>query len=155
MTQSKDVTGRDLPPSRGRKSRRVRLLVVIAAAVVAFAAGLILGAGSGEAPAERAAARFPTAGEHGGWGRVWGLSAGANPPRPSTFAARHRAAAPTATVRSIRFGRPREERDGIIAVPAVVDTRVWGRLRATLRLPVSGEGDAARVRWTNRLVFPG
>src|SRR4051812_6113094 len=152
MTQSRDVTGRDLPPFRGRQSRRLRLLVVAVVAVAAFAAGLILGAGGGEQPAQRVAARFTGAWERGDWARMWSLSAGPNRPRSTTFSARYRNAAATATVSSIRFGRPREERKGLVAVPAVVDTRVWGRLRAILRLPVAGEGDAARVRWSSRLV---
>src|SRR4051794_6933059 len=135
MIQSKDVTGRDLPPFRGRQSRRVRLFAIAAAAVVAFGAGLILGAGRGEAPAERVAARFTSAWERGDWARMWSLSAGPNRPRPATFAARYRAAAATATVSSISFGRPREERGGIVAVPAVVHTRVWGNQRAILRVP--------------------
>jgi penicillin-binding protein A len=133
----------------------VRLLVVAAAALAAFAAGLILGAGRGEAPAEKVAARFTGAWERGDWARMWSLSAGPSRPRTTTFAARYRDAAATATVRSIRFGRPREERKGVVAVPAVIETRVWGPMRAVLRLPVAGEGDAARVRWSSRLVFPG
>ena len=36
-------------------------------------------------------------------------------------------------------------------MPVVVDTRVFGRLRGELRVPVSGE----RVDWEPRLVFPG
>src|SRR4051795_7306130 len=155
MTQSKDVTARDLPPFRGRQSRRVRLLLVAAAAAGAFAVGAIVGAGSGEAPAERVASRFTTAWEHGDWARMWALSAGPNRPRASTFTARYRAAADTATVSAIAFGRPRDDRDGVVEVPAVIPTRVWGRLGATLRLPVAGEGGAARVRWSSRLVFPG
>jgi hypothetical protein len=155
MTQSTDVNGRDLPPFRGRQSRRLRLLVIAGAAVIAFAAGLIVGSGSGEAPAQRVAARFTSAWERGDWARMWELSAGPRRPRASTFASRYRGAAATATVADIRFGRPRDERDGVVSVPAVVTTRVWGRLRATLRLPVAGKGDAARVRWSSRLVFPG
>jgi cell division protein FtsI/penicillin-binding protein 2 len=131
------------------------LFAVAVAAVVAFAAGLIVGAGSGEAPSERVASRFTTAWENGDWARMWALSAGPNRPRASTFTARYRAAADTATVSAIAFGRPRDERDGVVEIPAVVTTRVWGRLPATLRLPVAGEGDAARVRWSSRLVFPG
>src|SRR5205823_12697282 len=76
-------------------------------------------------------------------------------PGPATFAARQRAAAETATVRAWHFGRPSRPHHGVVAVPVVVRTRVWGRLRATLRLPMSGDGDAARVTWGSELVFPG
>src|SRR4051794_17587038 len=155
MTQSRDVTGRDVPPFPGRQSRRVRRLLVLAAAAVAFAAGLILGAGSGEAPGERVAARFTSAWEKGDWARMGSLSTGPRRPRAATFAGRYRAAPDTATASAIPFCRPRRGPHGVVDAPAVVTTRVWGTLRATLRLSVSGDGEAARVRWSSRLVFPG
>jgi cell division protein FtsI/penicillin-binding protein 2 len=40
-------------------------------------------------------------------------------------------------------------------VPVTVRTRVFGPVSATLRLPFSGEDDAARVDWSPHLTFPG
>src|SRR4051794_3318525 len=156
MTQSSDVTRRDLPPFRGRQSRRGRLIAVAIIGVVALAVGVVVGARTGQAPSQRVAAHFTRAWERGDWRRMWALSGGAR--RPATaaaFARRYRAAAATATVTAVRFGRPARERDGVVNVPATASTRLWGPVRATLRVPVSGEGDAARVRWSPRLVFPG
>src|SRR3954452_11340613 len=104
MTQSSDVTGRDLPPFRGRQSRRARLIAVAAVGAVAFGVGIVVGAGTGEAPSQRVAARFARAWERGDWAAMWALSRGLR--RPATagaFARRYRAAAATATVTAVRF----------------------------------------------------
>src|SRR5437868_5898412 len=125
MSQSKDVTGRDLPPFRGWQSPRRRRGLVVLAALVAFAVGLVVGGRSGQAPAERVAQRFTAAWEHGDYRRMWELSTGPRRPGAATFAARYRAAAITATTSGVHFDRPRRERDGVVAVPATISTRVW------------------------------
>src|SRR4051812_24805491 len=180
MSQSKDVTGRDLPPFRGWQSPRRRRGLVVLAALVAFAVGLVVGGRSGQAPAERVAQRFTTAWEHGDYRRMWELSGGPPrprapalpppppaaappppppggplPPPPPPRAPRSRAAAIPGTTWGVHFDRPRHERAGVVEVPATISTRVWGTLRATLRLPMSGDGDTTQVRWAPRLVFPG
>src|SRR3954451_17184779 len=122
MSQSSVVTRGDLAVSRGaRRPRRVRLVAAGLAAAVAFGVGALVGSTSGQDPAERLAAQFTGAWEHGDWTRVWELSGGPRRPRASSpFGARYRAAAATATVDSIRFGAPSEPRDGTVIVPAVV-----------------------------------
>src|SRR6185295_7355936 len=60
-----------------------------------------------------------------------------------------------AGVEAVRVGRVGEERDGKIAVPVVIRTDIFGRLRGTLELPVSGKGDAAGVDWNFALRLPG
>src|SRR5204862_1733318 len=131
MTQSTDVTGRDLPPLGGRQSRR-RLIAIAALGAAAFAIGVVIGAKSGQAPSRRVAARFTRAWERGDWPRMFALSRGARRPHSAAaYARRYRAAAATATATGVRFGRPGRERDGIVDVPATVTTRLWGPLRAT------------------------
>jgi len=73
----------------------------------------------------------------------------------SRFIAAHRSAAATATAVAVRAGVASEPRDGVVSVPMTVATRVFGRVRATLRLPFAGEGDDARIDWSRRLAFPG
>jgi penicillin-binding protein A len=156
MIQSTEVTARDHSGSRLRRSRRLRLGAVGAVAATALVAGAVVGAGAGPAPEERLAERFTQAWERGDYERMWSLSGGPRRPRsPARFAARYRSAAATATLSGVRFGEPRDARDGVVAVPARMRTRVWGTLEATLRLPVTGEGDDARVRWHPSLAFPG
>src|SRR4051812_4952617 len=155
MSQSRVVTARDLRASRRRRRRRGPLIAAAAAAAAAFAAGAFVGAGTRQHPYQRLAAHYTAAWEHGDWARMWSLSGGPRRPGPARFAARYRAAAQTATVDTIRFGRPRRPRDGVVIVPAVVRTRIWGPLRAQLRLPMTGEGDGAHVAWGRELVFPG
>src|SRR3954469_23509176 len=155
MSQSRVVKGADLAASRRRRSRRTRRLAAGALAPAALLAGAVIGVRSREHPYQRLATRYTAAWEHGDYARMWALSAGPRRPGAATFAARQRAAAETATVRAWHFGRPSRPHDGVVRVPAVIRTRVWGTLRTTLRLPVTGEGDAARVTWGSELVFPG
>src|SRR3954447_26668614 len=153
MIQSTDVKARDLPASPGGPSPRARLAVVGALAAVAFAIGLIVGASAGSNPGEKAAARFSAAWQRGDYARMYALTDPDTKQRntSSQFAARYRAAAGTATVSSIRFGRPRGEHDGAVEIPAVVATRLWGPIRTTLRVPVSEDGDTAHVDWSGAL----
>jgi hypothetical protein len=157
MIQSSEVKARDVPGSPGGASRRSRLAVVGALAAIALAAGVIVGASVGEDASQRAAQRFTAAWERGDYARMWALTDDDTRRRNTTaaFAARYRAAAETATQSAIRFGRPRGARDGAVEVPVVVATRLWGPVRTTVRVPVSGDGDAARVQWSGALLFPG
>ena len=71
------------------------------------------------------------------------------------FAERYRAAATTATATAFRAGEVGGADDGVVSVPMTVSTRIFGTLRAPLRLTFSGEGDDKRVAWSPSLVFPG
>ena len=116
----------------------------------------MVGVRSSQGPEQRVAARFTEAWERGEWARMWALSGGPGRPRGvAAFASRYRAAAETATATRVRFGRPGRPRDGVVAIPALVETRLWGPLRATLRLPMRGDADDTRVAWRRSLVFPG
>lgn len=72
-----------------------------------------------------------------------------------TFTAAYRTAGATATTTAVAHGRIGDLRDGVITVPMSVTTRVFGTVRARLRLPFAGEGDDAHIEWTPNLVFPG
>jgi peptidoglycan glycosyltransferase len=71
------------------------------------------------------------------------------------FVALYRATATTATMTSLRPGEAEAPRDGTVSVPMTVATRAFGTVRATLRLPIAGEGDDARINWAKYLTFPG
>ncbi len=67
----------------------------------------------------------------------------------------YRRAAATATATAFRPGKVGKLEDGVVSVPMTVTTRVFGTVRATLRLPFTGEDDKARVAWAQNLTFPG
>src|SRR5918998_153269 len=56
---------------------------------------------------------------------------------------------------ALRAGEVGDPDDGVVIVPMTVSTRVFGTLRAPLRLRFSGEDDDKRVAWSPSLVFPG
>ncbi len=70
------------------------------------------------------------------------------------FAAINRQTLDTATVIAVDAGRPRRTDDGF-SVPVVARTRLFGRLRGTVDVPLDGDGGDARVRWSRRMALPG
>jgi hypothetical protein len=71
------------------------------------------------------------------------------------FAADLRDAAATATLTAARAGHPSPPQAGIVTVPVVVNTRIFGSLPLRFEIPVTGTGSGAHVAWTQSLVFPG
>jgi cell division protein FtsI/penicillin-binding protein 2 len=71
------------------------------------------------------------------------------------FISEYKTAAATATTVSLRPGKASEPVDGVVSVPMMIRTRVFGPVRATLRLPFAGQDDAARITWARHLTFPG
>lgn len=59
-----------------------------------------------------------------------------------------------ATVQQLRIGKPKRDGDAF-DVPVLARTRLFGTISATVRLPLVGSGDQARIRWAKRLTFPG
>ncbi|MEA2392044.1 MAG: penicillin-binding protein [Solirubrobacteraceae bacterium] len=134
--------------------RRLRLLAVglVIAGAVAFVAGLVAGAGGGDAD-RRAARSFLAAWQRSDYPAMYALipkSAQEATPLPA-FAADYRAAAATATLRAIVPGLAAAPRGGSVVVRVVARTRLFGSVRRTMRLPVK-EG---RIVWSPQLVFPG
>ena len=72
-----------------------------------------------------------------------------------SFAARYRAAAGTATAVAVRAGEPSRPQDGIVELPVTVETRIFGTITATMRVPVRAGDDRPRIAWARRLTFPG
>ena len=77
----------------------------------------------------------------------------ANPER--RFVTAYANADRAAGVEAVRVGPVGQERDGKVSVPVVIRTDIFGRLRGTMQLPVSGKGDAAGVDWNFALRLPG
>lgn len=71
------------------------------------------------------------------------------------FSAAYRKAAETATATAVAHGAVGDPKDGVVSVPMTVRTRVFGPVRATLRLTFSGDGDDKHLNWKPNLVFPG
>jgi penicillin-binding protein A len=120
-------------------------------AAVSLLAGAFVGASVGSAE-ERTASDFVDAWERGDMPAMHGLlSPRARSRYPIARMRRaYRRAAATATLTSIEAGDAGEVHDGQVTIPVVLGTRVFGRLRGKLDVPVSDE----RVEWEPRLVFP-
>jgi peptidoglycan glycosyltransferase len=121
-------------------------------ALVAGGAGMVVGS-QVQSGNQRTAAEFTAAWERGDFGAMYEMLDDASSEAHSRdeFRAAYRRAAATATSKGIEAGDPEGERDGSVAVPMEVQTRVFGTVRATLRLPVH-EGE---VTWGPLLAFPG
>src|SRR5260370_1116737 len=75
-------------------------------------------------------------------------------PTPQVRAAL-RAGAAAATAPAGGAGRSSSPQAGVVTVPVVVRTRIFGTLALPFAIPVTGSGTAAHVAWTQSLVFPG
>ncbi len=124
-------------------------------ALFALAAGVLVGAAR-TSPEERLAQRWASAWERGDYGAMYRLVSDDVRRRLSerAFASSYRDAAATATVTRLRTGKPAGEKDGAVAVPVTVRTRVWPPLTGRVVLPLEGKGEQARVRWDRELAFP-
>ena len=145
--------------SRSRRSPPARQVII--ASAVALAVLVVLGVlvlGGGE-PAEKVVAeRFAGAWTRGDFpamrAELSEQSRRATPAR--RFSDAYRAAAATATATAVAHGEVGEPQDGVVSVRMTVTTRVFGRIRGTLRLTFSGgEGDDKHINWKPNLVFPG
>jgi penicillin-binding protein A len=70
--------------------------------------------------------------------------------RRGAFTRAYQRALDTATAVSVVTGRPKRDGDAY-RIPVRVETRIWGPVRGTVRVPVSDAG----VDWSHDLVFPG
>jgi cell division protein FtsI/penicillin-binding protein 2 len=124
----------------------------VVAAVVLF---VVLTSGP---PAEQQRAdRFAQAWATGDYAAMHAeLTPSARTARPlAAFRDDYRRAAAVATATAVRPGKAGKPEDGIVSVPMTVVTRAFGRVRTTLLLPFAGEGDEARIAWSQNLTFPG
>src|SRR5579875_2151645 len=144
--------GRARPARRARLARRALPIALLAAA--AFAAGLVLAAGAG---ADRRAlaigyVRAWSRNDYAAMYRLLSLSSRARI-SPSAFAARVRAAAQTATLRSLAPTGASGPSGEVVSVRVRVRTRLFGTLREPLRVYIDSSGTA--IRFTSTLLFPG
>jgi transpeptidase family protein/penicillin-binding protein/MecA-like transpeptidase family protein len=142
-----------------RAARRRRARPVVALALVAFAAGAIVGAHHTASADESLAARFVRAWTERDYARMY-LDLDASSQRSisaAEFAAAYQAALRTATATSLQLaGKPRRVRGGTIAVPVHLGTRLFGTLRLSFHLKVAGERrEGAALAWSRSEVFPG
>jgi len=142
----------DLSAERRRRLTHRAIPALAGLALVAAAAGMMVGAGVSSA-AQRTARSFTEAWARQDYRAMYRLLDDASRRAYSAreFRGAYRDAAATATVRRVAAGDPGGEHDGTVAVPIVLHTRVFGRLSGDLRLPVTGE----RVTWGPLLAFPG
>jgi cell division protein FtsI/penicillin-binding protein 2 len=142
-----------------RTERRRRLLrrtiPVVAICSSAFAAGVVV-ATRGADPEEALVARFMRAWEKGDYAAMHRDLTDAA--RRSTallpFSRAYRRAGETATATATAAGPPRRE-DGGYVVSTVTRTRIFGTIRAPVRIELDGSGDEAQIAWDQSLVFPG
>jgi penicillin-binding protein A len=133
-----------------RKRLLLRTLPVLGG--LAFAAGLVAGAGARSAD-ERGAVAFAEAWQRRDFGAMHALLSERTRRayRPAALRRAYARAAATATAESVDVADSRGERDGRVIVPVAVRTRVFGVVRGELLVPV----DDGLVEWGPELVFPG
>jgi penicillin-binding protein A len=138
---------------------RVLAWLIVLAVLAAVAGGVYLWRSQQQAEDARhdAAERFAAAWERGDEAAMWRqLSPRARRATPEgRFATAYRNADREAGVRKVEVGRLGVENDGRIAMPVTVRTDIFGPLRGTLSVPVSGKGDEAGVDWSFALRLPG
>jgi hypothetical protein len=151
------VSTRSRPVSRSRR-RRIgpRALPIAVVAAIALVAGLVVGSRGRPAEEEKAEA-FARAWARADYATMHDqISADDQRAVPlRRFAEQYRRAAATATTRTLRVGEASDLSDGVVTVPVVVRTRIFGVVRAPLRLRFDGSGDGAAIDWGRHLTFPG
>lgn len=142
-------------------TRLHRALPVLALAGVAFATGAIVGANHGESASRSVASRFVAAWVRGDYPAMYACidPASRRTTPASEFAGAYQQAllTATATATGLRVsGSARDEPEGMVKVPVVVDTRLFGRLSLSFTLQVShAGGEGARIAWSRSTLFPG
>jgi cell division protein FtsI/penicillin-binding protein 2 len=141
----------DLSSERRRRLSHRALPALAVLALVSATAGAMVG-GRTSSVAERTARQFTEAWERQDYRDMYGLLDGASRRVYSLreFRQAYRDSGDTGTVERVDAGDPVGEHDGAVTVPIALHTRVFGRVRAELRLPVDGE----RVTWGPLLAFP-
>jgi penicillin-binding protein A len=140
-----------LSTERRRRLTHRALPAVGGLALLALAAGAFVGSLAASAD-ERAASNFAEAWERGDERAMYDLlSDSARSSYPfERFRRAYRRAADTATLVGVAAADPEGARGDSVVVPVTLRTRIFGRVRGELLVPV----DAERVQWEPRLVFP-
>jgi penicillin-binding protein A len=145
-------------PHRHSRRRGIRPGVVVAVLLLLAAGAAVAVVVTRHDSGRRAAARrFVSAWTRGDIAAMWRAldpQARSRFPQPR-FTALVRSANQAAGVRSVSLGRVGPLRGGRVAVPVVVRTALFGVLRGTISLPVTGSGSTAGVAWDPSLRLPG
>jgi transpeptidase family protein/penicillin-binding protein len=143
---------RSAPPRRDPARLRRRVLVAgLTIALVAFGGGALAGA-LHVSTSQQAIERFATAWSAGDYPAMYSELSPVERTRirRGAFARAYQRALDTATAVSVVTGRPRHDGDAY-RIPVRVETRVWGPVNGSVRVPVSDAG----IDWSHDLVFPG
>jgi hypothetical protein len=147
---------RSFSESRTHRLRRARALIALAGG--AFLIGAIVGAVHGASAGQTLAARFVAAWARGDYPAMYSDIDASSRRRtsPGDFTGAYESALSTATATRLRVaGGAHDVPAGLIAVPVRVSTRLFGTLRLSFTLPISGAGAGARIAWSRWLTFPG
>lgn len=147
---------RAAPPTAHRRRQTHRVLPVVALAFVAFVVGVV--AGAGHVPGEqRTVEQFAAAWRKGDYAGMQAKLTAAQRSSidAATLAQAYAIAADTSTLRSLEIGKPRKDGQHAYLLPVTAHTSAFGDVKGTVRLPLEGDGDAARIRWAINLTFPG
>jgi len=129
---------------------------VVALAFVAFVSGAVVGAG--HVPGEQhTVERFADAWRKGDYAAMRGLLTRAQQRTigAGALAEAYRIAAETATADAYDIGTPKRLGQNAYELPVTAHTTAFGDVRGTVRLPLTGDGEQARIRWGVDLTFPG
>ena len=101
--------------------------------------------------------RYVTAWHHRNYAEMYTLLDRASKAKmsESRFARAVEKAAGTATEQSLRAVQVAGRSGDEIPVAMVVQTKLWGTLHETLKVPLTGSGAGARVHFSDTLLFPG
>jgi len=149
----------DSPARRRRRRPRVGRWLAALAILAMIGSGIyfwrsqVEAADARQEAAERFAAAWAERDHAAMWRALTPRARVANPER--RFAAAYANAEREAGVRAVEIGRIGDERDGRVVVPVSIRTDVFGALRGTIAVPVSGTGDDAGVDWDYSLRLPG
>jgi cell division protein FtsI/penicillin-binding protein 2 len=125
-------------------------------AVLAFIEGFLVATAPGRAE-RRLVTRYVRAWSHGDYARMYALldSRSRRHIAEAQFIASYRQATTTATAYRFTARHVGSRQGDAIPVQMLVRTRLFGRLRETLHVPLAGSGSGAHVRFAGTLLFPG
>ena len=131
-----------------KRTAAIGIVVVVVVAITVLSGG-------GRPADETLAQSFVSAWAHGDWAQMYDDVDPATRARlPVTlFAATYRNALDTATATRELAGHATEAAGGVVTVPVVVRTHLFGSLRSRFVLPITGS--PARIKWSESLSFPG
>ncbi|HLY50970.1 MAG TPA: penicillin-binding transpeptidase domain-containing protein [Solirubrobacteraceae bacterium] len=139
-----------------RRTRWLRLIPLLALAAAGFAVGVLVATSRGGAE-RRLATAYVQAWARGDYARMYKLldAASRHHLTEARFAAEYLSDARTATLIKVIPHQVGGLRAGVIVVPVTAVTRVFGRLRKPLILPVVQTSSGPAVRFATTLLFPG